>query len=259
MKLRSLDIPDPLVEALRAARLIVVVTGSGLNPASRLPQTRDGMRGLWARYDAAALATDAGYRNDPSLVWAWHEERRRRALLATPNAAHRAIAALAGRVPGTFVVTQNGDTLHEQAGSPRILHLQGRFDQPRCSGCGMPHTLTAPPDKSARHGPYPAPPACRICGELVRPGRLWHGEAPAPAVWRVAKGLVANADLILTAGTSCQTSAAAELCYEAVGCGAQLVQINPNPTTLDRVATHSIRGAAEKVLPLLLARAWPAD
>jgi len=121
----------------------------------------------------------------------------------------------------------------------------------------MSHTLSAPPEKPARHGPYPAPPACRICGNLVRPGRLWHGEAPAPPVWRVAKGLAANADLVLTAGTSCQTSAVAELCYEAVGRGAQLVQINPNPTTLDRVASHCIRGAAEKVLPLLLARAWP--
>lgn len=257
MKLLTLDISDSLVQTLRAARLIVVLTGSGLNPASRLPQSRDGMRGLWARYDAAALASAAGFQNDPSLVWAWHEERRRRALLATPNAAHRAIATLAEHVPGTFVVTQNGDTLHEQAGSPRILHLHGRFDQPRCSSCGMSHTLSAPPEKPARHGPYPAPPACRICGNLVRPGRLWHGEAPAPPVWRVAKGLAANADLVLTAGTSCQTSAVAELCYEAVGRGAQLVQINPNPTTLDRVASHCIRGTAEKVLPLLLARAWP--
>ncbi len=257
MKLRTLDIPDSLVQLLRDARLVVVLTGSGLNPASRLPQSRDGMRGLWARYDAAALATDEGFRRDPALVWAWHEERRRRALAATPNAAHRSIAALAERVPGTFVVTQNGDTLHERAGSPRILHLQGRFDQPRCSACAMPYTLTAPPDAPARHGPYPPAPACRICGGLVRPGRLWHGEAPAPAVWRVAKGLAANADLVLTAGTSCQTSAAAELCYEAMRYGAQLVQVNPNPTMLDRVARHSIRGPAEKVLPLLLARAWP--
>ena len=42
-----------------------------------------------------------------------------------------------------------------------------------------------------------------------------------------------------------------------MGYGAQLVQVNPNPTMLDRVASHSIRGPAEKVLPLLLARAWP--
>lgn len=257
MKLRTLDIPDSVVQLVRDARLIVVLTGSGLNPASRLPQSRDGMRGLWARYDAQALATEDGYRKDPAPVWAWHEERRRRAQIAMPNAAHRAIAALAGYMPGTFVVTQNGDTLHERAGSPRILHLQGRFDQPRCSACAMPHMLAPPPEKPARHGPYPAPPACRICGGLVRPGRLWHGEAPVPAVWWVAKGLAANADVVLTAGTSCLTPAAAELCYEAMGYGAQLVQINPNPTMLDRVARHNIRGPAEKVLPSLVARAWP--
>lgn len=257
MKPRKLDLPDSLLASLRTARNIVVFTGSGLNPASRLPQSRDGMRGLWARYDAAALATEEGFRRDPALVWAWHEERRRRMLLAAPNAAHRAIAALANRVPATFVVTQNGDALHERAGSPRILHLLGRIDQPRCSACGMPHTLGAPPARPPRHGPYPEPPACRICGGVVRPGRLRHDEPPEPEVWRIAKGLAACADLLLVVGTSCLTPAAADLCYEAMANGAQLVQINPNPTLLDRVATHNIRGPAEKVLPLLLARAWP--
>lgn len=257
MKARKFDLPDALPLALRAARNIVVLTGSGLNPASRLPLCRDGMRGLWARYDADALATEEGFRRDPALVWAWNEERRRQTLRAAPNAAHRAIAALADRVPGTFVVTQNGDTLHEQAGSPRILHLLGRFDQPRCAACGMPHTLAEPPARPSRQGPHPEPPACRICGGLVRPGRAWHGEAPQPEVWRIAKGLAACADVLLAVGTSCLTPAAAELCYEAMSSGARLVQVNPNPTLLDRVATLNIRGAAEKVLPLMLAGAWP--
>ncbi|EHK64904.1 Sir2 family NAD-dependent protein deacetylase [Achromobacter arsenitoxydans] len=257
MKPRKLHLPESLLQSVRAARNIVVLTGSGLNPASRLPLARDGMRGLWARYDSAALATEEGFRRDPALVWAWHEERRRRARLAAPNAAHRAIAELAVRSPGAFVVTQNGDTLHERAGSPRILHLLGRFDQPRCSACAMPYTLAAPPAKPGRQGPFPPPPACRICGNLVRPGRLWHGEPPASDVWAIAKGLAAAADLILAVGTSCETPAAAEFCYAAMADGAELVQINPNPTLLDRVAAHNIKGPAEKILPLLLARAWP--
>lgn len=257
MKLRKLDLPDALLQSVRAARNIVVLTGSGLNPASRLPVSRDGLRGLWARYDAEALATEDGFRRDPALVWAWHEERRRRMQSAVPNPAHRAIAALAARAPDTFVVTQNADTLHELAGSPRILHLQGRIDQPWCSACGVPHTLAAPASKPPKQARRPAPPSCRLCGGLVRPGRLWHGEPPHPDVWRIAKGLAASADLLIAVGTSCQTPAAADLCYEAMANGAELVQINPNPTLLDRVATHNIKGTAEKILPLLLARAWP--
>lgn len=259
MKPRKLHLPDSLLQSVRAARNIVVLTGSGLNPGSRLPVSRDGLRGLWAHYDAEALASEDGFLRDPALVWAWHEERRRRMLLAAPNAAHRAIATLAARVPDTFVVTQNGDTLHERAGSSRILHMQGRLDQPWCSACGVPHTLATAPVKPSKRDPLPPPPSCRICGGLVRPGRLWHGEPPAPDVWRIAKGLAANADLLMAVGTSCLTLAAADLCYEAMANGAELVQINPNPTALDRVASHSVKGAAAKVLPMLLTRAWPGE
>ncbi|MNT60633.1 NAD-dependent protein deacylase [compost metagenome] len=122
----------------------------------------------------------------------------------------------------------------------------------------MPYTLAAPPAKPARQGPFPPPPACRICGGLVRPGRLWLGEAPASDVWTIAQGLAASADLILAVGTSCETTAAADFCYAAMAGGAELVQVNPNPTRLDRVAAHNVKGPSEKVLPLLLACAWPA-
>lgn len=257
MKLRKLHLPDALLQSVRAARNIVVLTGSGLGPASRLPVSRDGMRGLWGRYDAEALATEAGFQRDPGLAWAWHEERRRRMGSALPSAAHRAIAALAALAPATFVVTQNGDALHELAGSPHILHLQGRIDQAWCSACGVPHALGASPGRPPRTGKRPAPPSCRICAGPVRPGRLWHGEPPHPDVWRVASGLAASADMLLAVGTSCLTPAAADLCYQAIAGGAEFVQINPNPTALDRMASHNVRGAAEKALPMLLARAWP--
>ena len=257
MKNTHHDIPPALAQALRQARRVVVFTGAGVSAESGIATFRDALTGLWSRFDAQALATPEAFAADPDIVWGWYEWRRAQVLRAAPNAAHRAIADLARHVPELAVITQNVDDLHERAGSPRILHLLGRFDQPRCSACAMPYTLAAPPAKPGRQGPFPPPPACRICGNLVRPGRLWHGEPPASDVWAIAKGLAASADLILAVGTSCETPAAAEFCYAAMADGAELVQINPNPTLLDRVAAHNIKGPAEKILPLLLARAWP--
>jgi NAD-dependent deacetylase len=41
--------------------------------------------------------------------------------------------------------------------------------------------------------------------------------------------------------------------------GALVVQINPAVTTLNAVAQINLRGTAARILPALLARAWPDD
>ncbi len=58
---------------LRTVRRLSVLTGAGMSAESGVPTFRDAQTGLWARYDPAQLASEAGFRADPSLVWA---ERR---------------------------------------------------------------------------------------------------------------------------------------------------------------------------------------
>lgn len=260
MTYRKLHLSRALLDSLRKAQEIVVVTGSGLGVASGLPASRDGINGLWSRHDPAALATAAGFRLNPAAAWNWHASRRVSATKAMPNAAHHAISALAVLRPLTTVITQNGDALHERAQTPRLLHLHGTLDEAHCSACGVPHTLPAPDDKrtpSSRGPAYPPPPTCRLCAGVVRPSRLWHGERPHAQLWRTAHIAATSANLVLAVGTSCQSPTASDLCYAALGSGAALVQINPNATAMDRLATHTLRGKAEDILPLLLAYAWP--
>ena len=38
-----------------------------------------------------------------------------------------------------FLCTQNVDSLHEQAGSQRVIHMHGRLMQTRCSREALPH------------------------------------------------------------------------------------------------------------------------
>ena len=43
-------IPPALVDALRAAREVTVLTGSGISAESGIPTFRDAQTGIWAEY-----------------------------------------------------------------------------------------------------------------------------------------------------------------------------------------------------------------
>ena len=170
-----IDIPIPLIAALRAARHVVLFTGAGVSAESGIPTFRDALTGLWQRFDAEELATPEAFQKDKDLVWGWYEWRRMRVLRAQPNAAHRAIAWLAQQVPQLTVVTQNVDDLHERAGSVDVVHLHGRLHAPRCFACGRPHALQQDLLDQPEGGQRLAPPALytlrRFCpsrGGLVR-------------------------------------------------------------------------------------------
>ena len=135
-------LPAEAASALRAARHVVVFTGAGVSAESGIPTFRDALTGLWARFDAMALATPEAFLADPALVWGWYEWRRLAVRQARPNPAHHAIAELGRRLAERgarlTLVTQNVDDLHERAGSAAVLHLHGSLHQPRCFDCGSP-------------------------------------------------------------------------------------------------------------------------
>jgi NAD-dependent deacetylase len=66
------EIPESLVETLRSAYSVAVLTGSGISAESGVPTFRDAQRGLWARYDPMKLATPEAFTRDPRLVWEWY-------------------------------------------------------------------------------------------------------------------------------------------------------------------------------------------
>jgi len=228
----------------RAQRL-VVFTGAGVSAESGIPTFREAQTGLWARYDPEQLATEAGFRADPELVWNWYASRRERIALTHPNAAHRAIAALGQRKPRLLVVTQNVDGLHQRAGSADVVELHGSILRVRClEGCAG--TVDAWEEDPR------VPPRCPRCGAPLRPDVVWFGEfLPERALMR-AQREAADCDLMLVVGTSALVYPAAELPFAAVRGGADLVCVNPEPTPIDEIATVSLRGKAGDLVPLLV-------
>ncbi|MGC4903613.1 SIR2 family NAD-dependent protein deacylase [Micromonospora echinospora] len=263
---------------LAAARRPVVFTGAGMSAESGVPTFRDAQTGLWQRYDPQELATPAAFRADPALVWGWYEARRRGVRRARPNPGHRAVAAIAARLPETVVITQNVDDLHERGGVPAPVRLHGSLFAPRCSACARPAPVPpdlpppadppVPPGGPEPHGgveshaPEPPdgpliPPACAGCGAPVRPGVVWFGEALPETALSAAVEAASACDLLLTVGTSALVHPAAEIPLVAARLGAPVVQVNPVPTPLDAICAVNLRGPAGEVLPALVRAAWP--
>ena len=152
---------------------IVILTGAGISKESGIDTFRDA-DGLWTKVDLEEVATlDAWHRDKKKVLDFYNETRRQfRAAHIAPNAAHRALAHLERQYQGEVtLVTQNIDTLHEQAGSRHILHMHGRDGEVRCMKCDA--VFESDDDLT----PQSVCPACGTPGEL-RPNIVWFGEMP---------------------------------------------------------------------------------
>jgi NAD-dependent deacetylase len=231
-----------LVEVLRGARSVFVLTGSGISAESGLPTFR-GINGLWRTHRVEELASPQGFARDPVLVWTWYNERRAAHARAQPNAGHVAIAQLECIVPDFTLATQNVDSLHLRAGSRNVLELHGNLREARCTHCDArrPFEATGMPLEAIDHS----------CGGRFRPDIVWFGEALPTNVWRKAEAAAARADVILVIGTSAVVYPAAALATH-YNKRAFVAEINPEVTAISDRVDCVLRGTAAELLPQLL-------
>jgi NAD-dependent deacetylase len=242
-------IPEALVEALRHAQHVVVLTGAGISAESGVPTFREAQTGLWAQFKPEELATGEAFERDPRRVWEWYAWRRQLITSATPNAAHHALAAIERRVPRFSLITQNIDDLHQRAGSQETIELHGSITRCRCATCDEVALEWSEGDD--------VPPRCRTCGGMLRPDVVWFGEAlPFDALAR-AVASTHDADLFFSIGTSTVVYPAAALPLEAIEYGATAVEINPEETPATVMMDYVLQGPAGRLLPALVASAWP--
>lgn len=238
-----------IVEGLRAARSVVVLTGAGVSAESGIPTFRDALTGLWARFDPEELATPAAFARDPDLVARWYDERRVRCAQCTPNAGHTALAQLERMfsAPREFLlITQNVDRLHQQAGSQRVVELHGTLWVWRCTLCGA--------EREERLVPFAElPPRCD-CGGLRRPAVVWFGEMLPPTAIEQAQAALARCDVFLSLGTSAVVEPAASFVHFARAAGARTIEINLDATPISRVVHCSLRGKTGEWLPRIVGR-----
>jgi NAD-dependent deacetylase len=238
-------IEPKLINALRTAKSVTVLTGAGVSAESGVPTFRDAQTGLWAQYSPEELATPRAFVRNPRLVWEWYEWRRKLVADAQPNPGHRALAEMEKLFPQFHLITQNVDGLHQRAGSTKVIELHGNIARTKCFNQGT--IVSEGPETDE------VPPHCPDCGGFLRPDVVWFEEALPERELALADTASTACDVFLSVGTSALVYPAAALPDAARESGATVIEINPQPTPLSSRAHYVIRGAAGVVLPALLA------
>lgn len=238
-----IEIPEELIEALRKAESVAVLTGAGVSAESGVPTFRDAQTGLWSKFNPQELATREAFQRNPKMVWEWYAYRRELTLRAAPNPGHFALAELETRVPKFSLITQNIDGLHERADSKNIIELHGNIHRTKCF------------KEDVRIGTWiddgQIPPRCPRCGSYLRPDVVWFGERLPPFALEEAFHAAETCDVFLAIGTSGVVEPAASLPFVALRAGAMVVEINPDETPLSEIATFRLAAASGVGLPQL--------
>ena len=224
---------------------LFVLTGAGISVESGLLAFR-GNGGLWNGYRVDQVATPEAWVADPALVWEFYSHRRHDARAAVPNAAHRALAAIEQQLGDRFyLVTQNVDDLHEQAGSHRLHHMHGSLSLSRCVRCDAPFL------DAALHLDAANLPRCATCGAAIRPHIVWFGETPLDLDSIFAE--LERATVLLVVGTSGAVYPAAAFVRIARSRGLRTVYVGPEAPLNADAFDEVLLGTATERLPALLA------
>lgn len=235
-----------IVERLDSARRVLFITGAGLSAESGLPTYR-GIGGLYERnrteegYSIEEVLSGSMFEKEPLLTWKYLLELGMAVLEAKPNSAHRLIAEIEEhfreRGGEVWVLSQNIDGFHHQAGSKNLLEIHGTMHRWRCTQCEW--TTEEPPYENYRHKPGETavmgiiPPRCPKCGGIARPDVVLFEELlPGKVIDRLQRELDAGFDVIFTVGTSAMFPYISSPVHIGKRQGALTVEVNPGESQL---------------------------
>jgi NAD-dependent SIR2 family protein deacetylase len=264
-------VDGPRLLAVLAGRRVAVLTGAGISTDSGIPDYRG------PDSPPSNPMTIRQFTSDPMFrqrYWARNHVGWRHMDKTSPNAGHRALAALerAGIVTG--VITQNVDLLHTKAGSRMVVNLHGSYAQVICLDCG--HTMTrahlaslleaANPDFDADADKLAVAPDadamvadtssfrivdCPSCRGMLKPDIVYFGEnVPKDRVGQ-AYSLIDNADALLVAGSSLTVFSGYRFVRHASARGIPIAIVNRGRTRGDDLATVKVDAGCSPILTLM--------
>jgi NAD-dependent deacetylase len=243
-------------EILAAARVIldasyaIALTGAGMSVESGIPPFR-GPGGLWTKYGEPPMNGYQIFLSDPKKAW---EDRIRRQndelwgplKVAKPNPGHTALKELEAIGVLRFLITQNVDDLHRQAGQSALAEIHGNWKLLRCIECGSRFR-----GEDIRLDVLP--PQCPKCDGLVKGDTVAFGEPIPPDVLQHCVEHSARADLVIVAGTSATVYPAAGFAVEVKQRGGVLIESNLYESEITPICDISLRGPTGEVMPRLAA------
>jgi len=136
-------------EAIVRSGSLTAFTGAGISVESGIPDFRS-PDGLWSKYNPGIYCEYNTFCQQPHLFWQMgrelalqvHESNGGGELgdglkEASPNAAHKALVDMEQMGLLSTVITQNIDSLHQCAGSSRVIEIHGTMATASCMSTGQ--------------------------------------------------------------------------------------------------------------------------
>ena len=234
---------EVLQQMVSDAHAIVFFGGAGVSTESGIPDFRsvDGLYNQKYDYPPETLLSHTFFMKKPEEFFRFYRDKML-PLDAKPNKAHLKLAEWEKEGKLLAVVTQNIDGLHQAAGSKKVYELHGSIHRNYCMKCGKffpPEYIRDSKD---------AVPVCP-CGGRIKPDVVLYEEGLDNDVVSGAVHAIAQADLLIVAGTSLTVYPAAGLIRYFRG--KHIVLINRDDTPMDSECDLVIHDKVGEVLSSL--------
>lgn len=256
---KEITSPHLDVEALEAVRTllhdaqrVLFVTGAGMSADSGLPTYR-GIGGLYENnqtMEGMPIEEAIGgetLRRRPEITWKYLRQIGHACREASFNDGHRVLAEIEKSKPESWILTQNIDGFHRQAGSRNVIEIHGTLEKVSCMSCHY---------KCAGHqvDDHALPPLCPECQGVLRPDVVLYGEMlPEVELRKLSQVYERGFDLVFSIGTTSVFPYIAQPVWQAKRWKIPAIEINPGETQVTSLVDYRFCQSASEVLRAL----WP--
>jgi NAD-dependent deacetylase len=236
---------EALIQKIKEADSITILTGAGISTASGIPDFR-GDNGFWKTnkpiYFDEFLSSSAKRKES----WKNNIALTQKLDSVTFNDGHTLVKRIMELSTSNILITQNIDGLHQKSGvnKDRIIEIHGTAQKANCLGCNKMFELFEFHKACKLNQPIPN---CDQCSGLVKVATISFGQPMNQVSMDKALDAATNTDLMLVFGSSLAVQPCASLPRIALENGSKLIICNLQPTPYDYLATLVINEKIEDI------------
>ncbi len=230
-----------IASIIQNSKFLTVFTGAGISRESGIPVFR-GNDGIYSKYDQSLL-TISSYLNNTEKSWKAVKEIFYDFFIESkPNTAHYVLASWEEKGILKYIITQNIDNLHQEAGSKNVIEYHGTKETFTCLNCGTKFSLG---DLVLNDNP----PECKKCKGILKPDIVFFGESIPQDAAEKSYNYAKMSDVQLIIGTTGTVQPASYIPKYAKSAGAIIIEINPEPSAYtDKISDYYLPYSASEAL-----------
>ena len=212
--------------------------GAGVSTESGIPdfRSKDGLYNQQYDYPPETILSHTFFIRNTDEFYKFYKAKMN-SLNYEPNITHIKLAELENKGKLKAVITQNIDGLHQKAGSKNVYELHGSTLRNYCMNCNKFYDAEYVFNADGV-------PKCS-CGGIIKPDVVLYQEGLNQDILRTSVEAIADADMLIIAGTSLTVQPASSLINYFKG--KNLVLINRDATQYDYKADLVINDSLGKV------------